>query len=107
MRSTVVFRPLTADAIDGYIATGEPFDKAGAYGIQGGAAAFVERVSGSYTNIVGLPMEATIELLGLAGIFPGTASTFASKASPGMSVPLTTSLTRLLFFLAWDNVSST
>lgn len=63
VRSTVVFRPLTEAEIDAYIATGEPFDKAGAYGIQGAAAAFVERVSGSYTNIVGLPMDEVRDLL--------------------------------------------
>jgi len=63
VRSGVVFRPLTADEIDAYITTGEPFDKAGAYGIQGGAAAFVEDVSGSYTNIVGLPMDEVRDLL--------------------------------------------
>jgi septum formation protein len=63
VRSAVVFRPLTEGEIDAYIATGEPFDKAGAYGIQGAAAAFVERVSGSYTNIVGLPMDEVRDLL--------------------------------------------
>ena len=55
--SEVEFRVLRDAEIDAYVATGEPLDKAGAYGIQGGAAAFVARVSGSYTNVVGLPLE--------------------------------------------------
>ena len=52
----VVFRPLTAGEIDTYIATGEPFDRAGAYAIQGEGAHLVERVDGSYTNVIGLPL---------------------------------------------------
>jgi septum formation protein len=52
----VVFRPLTAREIDAYIATGEPFDRAGAYAIQGEGAHLVERVDGSYTNVIGLPL---------------------------------------------------
>lgn len=54
--STVVFDPLTVDDIEAYVATGEPLDKAGAYAIQGGAAAFVREVHGSVTGIVGLPL---------------------------------------------------
>jgi septum formation protein len=61
--SEVTFRPISRQEISGYVATGEPMDKAGAYGIQGGAAAFVDRVEGSYTNVVGLPMEALEEAL--------------------------------------------
>lgn len=52
----VVFRELEDAEIDAYIETGEPMDKAGAYAIQGGAAAMVRSISGSYTNVVGLPM---------------------------------------------------
>ena len=55
-RTGVVFRALDAGEIDRYVATGEPMDKAGAYGIQGGAAAFVECYSGSYENVMGLPV---------------------------------------------------
>lgn len=60
-RSAVVatevrFRPLTPDEIEAYIATGEPFDKAGGYGIQGAGGALVDTVSGSYPNVVGLPV---------------------------------------------------
>jgi len=56
-RTGVVFRALTDGEIDAYVATGEPMDKAGAYGIQGGAAAFVESFRGSYENVMGLPVE--------------------------------------------------
>lgn len=52
----VHFRPLSQEDIDGYIASGEHKDKAGAYGIQGGAAVFVDRISGDYFNVVGLPV---------------------------------------------------
>ena len=52
----VIFRPLSDAQIDAYVASGEPMDKAGAYGIQGGAALFVERIAGDYYNVVGLPI---------------------------------------------------
>jgi len=52
----VFFKQLRDEEIHSYIATGCPFDKAGAYAIQGGAAHMVERIDGSYTNVVGLPL---------------------------------------------------
>ena len=52
----VSFRQLTAEEIDAYIATGEPMDKAGAYGIQGIGAVLVEKINGCYNNVVGLPL---------------------------------------------------
>jgi septum formation protein len=64
----VRFRALSRDEIDRYIATGEADDKAGAYGIQGRAAVFVAEVRGSWTNVVGLPMEATLKALVTAGL---------------------------------------
>jgi septum formation protein len=63
VRTTVVFREITEDEIAGYVAGGEPMDKAGAYAIQGGAAKFVTDVRGSYSNVVGLPVERLAELL--------------------------------------------
>ena len=48
--------PMTEEEIDAYVATGEPLDKAGAYGIQGMGGMFVDRIDGSYSNVVGLPM---------------------------------------------------
>jgi septum formation protein len=66
----VRFRALSADEIDDYVASGEPLDKAGAYGIQGGAARFVEDVLGSYTNVVGLPLDEVRSLLDRHGLLP-------------------------------------
>ena len=67
--SRVTLSKLTAAQIDSYVATGEPFDKAGGYAVQGQGAAFIERVEGDYTNVVGLPLRATLRLLGEGG-FP-------------------------------------
>jgi len=55
-RTGVRFRALTGEEIDAYVATGDPMDKAGAYGIQSGAGAFVEALDGSYENVMGLPV---------------------------------------------------
>lgn len=54
--------------IDWYVGTGEPLDKAGGYGIQGRAAAFVRRIDGSWTNVVGLPLAEACALLRKAGV---------------------------------------
>lgn len=59
----VHFRSLTNDDIVHYVASGEPMDKAGAYGIQGHAGAFVREIRGSYTGVMGLPVFETAELL--------------------------------------------
>ena len=61
--STVRFRPVGADEIKRYVQSGEPMDKAGAYGIQGRAAIFVESINGSHSGIVGLPLCETALLL--------------------------------------------
>ncbi len=68
----VTFRELTDAEIAGYIATGEPDDKAGAYGIQGIGACLVSSIDGSYTNVVGLPLcevVETLEQMGAATLF--------------------------------------
>jgi septum formation protein len=61
--TTVAFRALTAAEIEAYLDTGEPFDKAGAYAVQGGAARFVARLEGSYSNVVGLPVDEVAAVL--------------------------------------------
>ena len=65
--SEVAFRSLGEHDIRRYIATGEPFDKAGAYGIQGHAAIFIEEIRGSYSGIMGLPLFETAALLEIFG----------------------------------------
>lgn len=66
--SKVWFKTLTNEEIEGYIATQEPYDKAGGYGIQGLAGAFIEKIEGSYSGIMGLPVFETVELLKRFGI---------------------------------------
>ena len=66
--SMVTFAPLDEERILAYVKSGEPFDKAGAYGIQGRAAAFVQRLEGSYTGVMGLPLYETANLLRLFGV---------------------------------------
>lgn len=63
----VRFRRLSADEIGAYVATGEPMDKAGSYGIQGLGGIFVNELRGSYSAVVGLPLEQTAALLADAG----------------------------------------
>ena len=67
----VRFRPLQAAAIEAYIATGEPFDKAGAYAVQGAGGQFVAALEGCYNNVVGLPLQRTTALLRSAGYGAG------------------------------------
>jgi septum formation protein len=65
--TAVTFAPVPDAWIDWYIATGEPFDKAGGYGMQGSAAIFVHRIDGSPTNVIGLPLDATASLVARLG----------------------------------------
>lgn len=66
--SQVSFRAISEAERQAYCRTGEPADKAGAYGIQGAAAVFIERLEGSYSGVMGLPLFETGELLGRFGI---------------------------------------
>ena len=65
--TTVTFAPMTPREIDAYVATGEPLDKAGAYGVQGPGVIFVERVEGNYFNVIGLPLPMLYNMLIDAG----------------------------------------
>ena len=65
--SRVSFRALTRDEVERYVATGEPFDKAGGYGIQGRAAAFIRHLEGSYSGVMGLPLFETAGILAKIG----------------------------------------
>lgn len=67
-RTRVWFRPLADAELDWYVATGEPLDKAGGYGIQGAGGALVERIEGSDTNVIGLPLPLTVTLARRLGV---------------------------------------
>ena len=69
VRTKVFFKHLRDEEISDYIATGCPFDKAGAYAIQGGAAHMVKKIEGSYTNVVGLPLCEVVDALRVIGAF--------------------------------------
>ncbi len=66
-KSRVTMRAAERDELIAYVATGESMDKAGGYAVQGGARSFVTRILGSETNVIGLPLEETLDLLGAAG----------------------------------------
>lgn len=63
VKTSVSFLPVTEDQIWSYIRTGEPMDKAGAYGIQGRGALFVDRLNGDYYNVVGLPVSQVARMI--------------------------------------------
>ncbi len=65
--TSVTFRPCPEDFLRAYVATGEPMDKAGAYGIQGYGAALVERIDGDFFGVMGLPVRLVVQLLEEAG----------------------------------------
>jgi len=69
VRTKVKFRKITNNEIDAYCLTDEPYDKAGAYAIQGLASSFVDYISGSYTNVVGLPLTSVCDLLKQANLY--------------------------------------
>ncbi|KPK03154.1 MAG: septum formation inhibitor Maf [Gemmatimonadota bacterium] len=64
----VWFRSLTPEVIEAYVATGEPLDKAGSYGVQGMGALLVERVEGDFFGVMGLPLRLVADLLAAAGV---------------------------------------
>ena len=68
--TAVTFRPLSPEEIAAYVSTGEPMDKAGAYGIQGLGALLVERLEGDYFNVMGLPLCRLGEMLAQFGVRP-------------------------------------
>ena len=68
VRTIVDMIPMTAAQIDAYIKTGEPMDKAGAYGIQGRGAAYIQDIAGDYYNVVGLPISTVLTRLANMGI---------------------------------------
>ena len=68
VHTAIHFRPLSEREIDAYIASGEPMDKAGAYGIQGLAAIFVDKLDGDYYNVMGLPLCKLAEMLNAFGV---------------------------------------
>jgi len=68
VESKVLFKTLSDGEIDWYIRTGEPFDKAGGYAVQGLGSFFVKRIEGSYTNVVGLPICEVMEYLLSEGV---------------------------------------
>ncbi len=69
VKTKVKFRPLSSIEINAYCLTDEPYDKAGAYAIQGLASSFIEYISGSYTNVMGLPLLELTELLRQAKLY--------------------------------------
>jgi len=79
----VTFAGIEPETIRAYVATGEPMDKAGAYGIQGKAACFVEQIKGCYANVVGLPLQLVARMLEEFGLsLAGIWSDVGSRASP-------------------------
>jgi septum formation protein len=77
--SRVYFRALNESAIRGYLTKIDPLDKAGAYAAQGYGREIIERIDGSYTNVVGLPMERTQEALRAFGVMPANSTRRSSR----------------------------
>ncbi|MFN2974214.1 Maf family protein [Terriglobus aquaticus] len=67
-QTVVTFSQMNVEMIDVYVASGDPLDKAGAYGIQGAAAQFIPRIEGDYSNVVGLPLARVRQMLHQAGL---------------------------------------
>jgi septum formation protein len=84
--TAVTFRPCDDDFLRAYIATGEPMDKAGSYGIQGYGAALVERIDGDFFGVMGLPVRLVLRLLEEAG-HPFRFAATPSHSTPGRPEP--------------------
>jgi septum formation protein len=78
----VEFAPLSDDEVEWYVASGEPFDKAGAYAVQGLASRFVSRVCGSYSNVVGLPVALVYAMLHDLGVIATSGTPRGHGAPP-------------------------
>ena len=87
--TAVSMTPLTEAAIEWYLATGEPMDKAGGYAIQGTGGAFVAAIEGSASNVVGLPLATVVDLLGRQGVVvaSGTDKTARTRRQGARTVP--------------------
>lgn len=71
--STVIFRAISEDELSWYVHSAEPYDKAGAYAVQGMGAFFIKEIQGSYTNVMGLPLCEVVDMLKKAGAIQFTA----------------------------------
>jgi septum formation protein len=69
-KTPVLMRPYSEEEVDAYIATGDPLDKAGAYGIQSAQFQPTERIAGCYLNVVGLPLCTLVDLLATFNVYP-------------------------------------
>jgi septum formation protein len=85
--TVVVMKRVTDEAIDAYVATGEPMGKAGAYAVQEEGDRFIERMEGSYTNVVGLPMELVARMLAEMGITATDGLMKGPSAGGALSAP--------------------
>jgi septum formation protein len=86
-KTTVFMRFIPEDELNWYVQSGEPFDKAGGYGIQGRAAVFVERLDGCYFNVVGLPLAALWRMLLHLGVKPWEGAGFIDFTAPDHQGP--------------------
>ncbi len=71
VKTRVKFLEHSRHVLEEYVKTGEPMDKAGSYAIQDHGAFLIEKITGSYTNVIGLPMPETVKILASFGVFPG------------------------------------
>jgi septum formation protein len=81
--TSVRFVPLSPEAIEWYVGTGEPYGKAGAYAIQGAGGVLVEGIDGSVSNVIGLPLATVASMLGIRGFRAGRPPTKASGVEGG------------------------